>query len=235
MFVFVLIASAAVCANLCGEPYFTIAGGFAEQDWRKQVSTAPLGMVPESPADRTPSPVRRTIKPRWGAAVGWRPSSSLAFEVSTDFGGQVDRIVTSRYFNVVPVPPVPNPPNQSTVVVDKTVETRKSSAITFGPVFSIPLGRQFSMRSRQHVARFTDVYRASTQRYDGFARDLPNLPLVGIRHEAEEFVTWHWQPSLGLIWTPRRFPRCEFGFEAHQSSTARVEIRTIIIRGGLRF
>jgi len=175
----------------------------------------------------------RTTFTRVEATVGWRFSPHVALETSLSTGGVAHS--SYRYGVQTAIRFASGTPDFNSVYLVDVQQSRKSSAWTAGPAFSLPLGRQFWLVSRQQVAfvkntRFTDE-RIST----GFAYQLPNLPNSFRNRTWETFHHVRWQPTAGVKWKPSATSPCAFSLEAVHFDAAEVRMLAALVRASVRF
>lgn len=207
-----LASLCALAATLRAEPYVAAAGGPAWMTWFS---------------------FPRTKFTRVEATIGWRFSPHIALEASLSTGGVAHS--SYRYASQTAALFGPGTLDLNSVYLADVQQSRKSTATTVGPGFSLPLGRQFSLVSRQQAAfvqntRFTDE-RGSW----GYAYQLPNLPNRSRHRTRETFHHVRWQPTAGVKWKPAATSPCEFSLEAMHLDAAEVRILATLVRASVRF
>lgn len=185
------------------------------------------------PAWMTWASLPRTTLTRVEATVGWRFSPRVALETSLSTGGVAHSahhygIQTAMGF-------APGTPDFNSVQISDIQQSRKSTAWTIGPAFSFPLGRQFSLVSRQQAAFVKNTRYTDERLTSGFVYQLPNLP-NSFRNR-----TWaaahhvRWQPTAGVKWQPSATSPCEFSLEAMHLDTTELRMLAALGRASVRF
>lgn len=175
----------------------------------------------------------RTRFTRAEATVGWRFSPHVALETSLSTGGVAHSV--HRYGMQTAMGFAPGTPDFNYVSLVDRQQSRKSTAWTTGPAFSLPLGRQFSLVSRQQVAFVKNTLYTDERGTSGLVYQLPNLPNSSRHRTWETFRHVRWQPTAGVKWKPSATSPCEFSLEAVHLDTAEVRMLAALGRASVRF
>ncbi len=207
-----LALSIALAARLGAEPYVAAAGGPA---WMKWFDTSQSQVT------------------RFEAAMGWRFSPQFALETAMSTGGFVHTVHHSSTRTLIGF--APGAPDPNTAHLIDSQRSRKNTAWTVGPVLSLPLGPQFALVSRQHVAFVANALKSDERIAFGPVQQLPNLPNTSRTVRRETIHHVRWQPTAGLKWKPSVTSRCEFSVEAVHLDAAEVTMFAALVRGSVRF
>lgn len=201
-----------LAATMRAEPYVAVAAGPAWMTW---------------------SSFPRTTLPRFEATAGWRFSPRVALETSLSTGGVAH---SSSHFAIQTlIGFAAGTPDLNSVQISDVQQSRKSTAWTAGPAFSLPFGRRFSFFTRQQAAFVTNTLFTDDRRTSGYVYQLPNLPDSSRRRTRETFRHVRWQPAAGLKWKPSAASPCEFSLEAVHLDTAEVRLLAALGHASVHF
>jgi hypothetical protein len=170
---------------------------------------------------------------RQEAALGWQFSPRVGGEAG--FSTTTRAHSSEKYSIQTLMLFAPGTADLNAVNVIDYRQAWRSSAATVGAVFSFPLGRQFSLVTRQQVAFVTNTRFSDDRVAYGVVSQLPNLPGISRTVRRDRMHHARWQPTAGLFWKPTETSRAVVGLEAVPLDGAEVKLFAVQLRAGVHF